>query len=217
MKHSPNLGFHPNPGASAGCLHGWTVVMLNRPGWLLFIKAPLKSVLSGLMWQGPQSLGHTIDGVLTLWPQWPWKSHLAFTSPGAGVPSLVSFLRVLSPRHLIRVLWSRLGLVCRKGVKLEGEEVLRLSPCSGTVQFSRSVISDSLWPHELQHARPPCPSPTPGVHPNSCPSSRWCHPTIQPSHLILCRPLLLRPPIPPSIRVFSNSSHEVAKVLEFQL
>ena len=40
------------------------------------------------------------------------------------------------------------------------------------VQFSRSVVSDSLQPHELQHARPPCPSPTPGVHPNSCPSSR---------------------------------------------
>ena len=47
-----------------------------------------------------------------------------------------------------------------------------------SVQFSRSVVSDSLPPHELEHARPPCPSPTPGVHPNSCPSSRWCHPAI---------------------------------------
>ena len=46
------------------------------------------------------------------------------------------------------------------------------------VQFSRSVMSDSLRPHELQHARPPCPSPTPRVHSNSCPSSRWCHPAI---------------------------------------
>ena len=45
-------------------------------------------------------------------------------------------------------------------------------------QFSRSVISDSLRPHELQHARPPCPSPTPGVHPDSRPSSQWCHPAI---------------------------------------
>ena len=45
-------------------------------------------------------------------------------------------------------------------------------------QFSRSVVSNSLWPHEPQHARPPCPSPTPGVYPNSCPSSQWCHPTI---------------------------------------
>ena len=48
-----------------------------------------------------------------------------------------------------------------------------------SVQFSRSVVSNSLWPHELQHTRPPCP--TPGVHPNSCPSSRWCHPAISSS------------------------------------
>ena len=54
-------------------------------------------------------------------------------------------------------------------------------PTISSVQFSHSVVSDSLWPHELQHARPPCPSPTPGVHPNPCPSSRWCHPTISSS------------------------------------
>ena len=50
-----------------------------------------------------------------------------------------------------------------------------------SVQFSRSVVSGSLRPHGLQHARPPCPSPTPRVHPNSCPSSQWCHPTISSS------------------------------------
>ena len=48
-----------------------------------------------------------------------------------------------------------------------------------SVQFSRSVVSDSLQPHESQHTRPPCPSPPPGVHSNSCPSCWWCHP---PSH-----------------------------------
>jgi len=48
-------------------------------------------------------------------------------------------------------------------------------------QFSRSVVSNSLRPHELQHARPPCPSPTPGVYPNSCPLSPWCHLTISSS------------------------------------
>ena len=47
-----------------------------------------------------------------------------------------------------------------------------------SVQFSHSVVSDSLRPHELQQARPPCPSPTPGVYSNSCPSSQWCHPAI---------------------------------------
>ena len=45
-------------------------------------------------------------------------------------------------------------------------------------QFSHSVMSDSLWPHEPQHTRPPCPSPTPGVYPNFCPLSRWCHLTL---------------------------------------
>ena len=48
-------------------------------------------------------------------------------------------------------------------------------------QFSCSVVSDSLRPHESQHARPPCPSATPGVHSNSCPSSQWCHPDISSS------------------------------------
>ena len=68
--------------------------------------------------------------------------------------------------------------------------------------FSRSVVSDSLRPHESQHAWPPCPSPTPRVHSDSSPSS-----SVMPSsHLILCRPLLLLPPIPPSIRVFSSDS-----------
>ena len=50
-----------------------------------------------------------------------------------------------------------------------------------SVQFSRSVVSVSLWLHELQHARPPCPSPAPGACSNSCPSSQWCHPAISSS------------------------------------
>ena len=50
-----------------------------------------------------------------------------------------------------------------------------------SVQFSCSVVSDSLWPHKSQHGRPPCPSPTRGVYPNPCPLSRWCHPAISSS------------------------------------
>ena len=50
-----------------------------------------------------------------------------------------------------------------------------------SAQFSHSVLSDSLWPHELQHARLSCPSPSPGACSNSCPSSQWCHPTISSS------------------------------------
>ena len=63
-------------------------------------------------------------------------------------------------------------------------------------------MSDTLQAHGLQHARPPCPSPTPGVCSNSCPLSQWCHPTISSSVI----PLLLLPSIFPSIRVFSNES-----------
>ena len=70
-----------------------------------------------------------------------------------------------------------------------------------SVQFSHSVVSDSLRPHESQHARPPCPSQTPQVYSNSCPSSWWCHTAISS-----CQPLLLLPPIPPSNRVFSYES-----------
>ena len=68
-------------------------------------------------------------------------------------------------------------------------------------QFSRSVVSDSLRPHESQHARPPCPSPTPRVHSDTSIKS-----VMPSSHLILGRPLLLPPSIFPSIRVFSNES-----------
>ena len=53
-----------------------------------------------------------------------------------------------------------------------------------SVQFSCSVMSDSLRPHESQHTRPPCPSPTPRVHSNSCPSSQWCHPVISSSVIL---------------------------------
>ena len=68
-----------------------------------------------------------------------------------------------------------------------------------SVQFSGSVVSDSLQPHGLQHTRPPCPSPTPGVYSGSCPLSQWCHPTISSSVVTFSSCHL-------SIRVFSNES-----------
>ena len=74
---------------------------------------------------------------------------------------------------------------CSLDVSIFPEEISNLSPFVVffyySVQFSRSVMSDSLWPHEPQHARLLCPSPTPGAHPNSCPLSQWCHPTISSS------------------------------------
>ena len=68
------------------------------------------------------------------------------------------------------------------------------------VQFSHSIMSDSLRPHGPQHARPPCPSPTPGAYSNTCPLR------MPSNHLILCHPLLLSPSIFPNITVFSNES-----------
>ena len=70
-----------------------------------------------------------------------------------------------------------------------------------SAQFSRSVVSNSLWPRELQPARPPCPSPTPGVHSDSCPSNPWCHPAI----LSLVVPFSYCPQSLPA-SVFSNES-----------
>ena len=83
-----------------------------------------------------------------------------------------------------------------------------------SVQFSRSVVSNSLRPHESQHARPPCPSPTPGVHSDSRRSSQWC----QPSHpLSSPSPPAPNPSQHQSLSQWVNSSHEVAKALKFQL
>ena len=80
---------------------------------------------------------------------------------------------------------------------------LRAKVCHtySSVQFSHSVVSDSLLPHGLQHTRLPCLSPTARAYLNLCPRSQWCHPTISS-----CRPHLLLPSIFPSIRVFSNES-----------
>ena len=73
---------------------------------------------------------------------------------------------------------------------------------NSSVQFNHSVVSNSLWPHEQQYARPPCPSPTPGIHTTPCPLCQWCHPTISCSVV----PFLLLPSIFSSIRVSSNES-----------
>ena len=74
-------------------------------------------------------------------------------------------------------------IVLKQSVLQDYQKAYIIKHYSIVVQFSQSVVSDSLRPHELQHARPPCPSPTPGVHSNSCPLSWWCHPTISSSVL----------------------------------
>ena len=81
--------------------------------------------------------------------------------------------------------------------------------------FSGAVMSDSVWPHGLQHARPPCPSPTPGIYSNSCPSSRWCHPTISSSLIAFSSRLQFSQH--QSLFKWVSASQQVAKVLESQL
>ena len=79
---------------------------------------------------------------------------------------------------------------------------------TSSVQFSHSVLSDSLRPHELQHTRPLCPLPIPRVHPNPCPLSQWCHPTISSSVIHFSCPQSF--PASGSFQI--SSSHQVAKV-----
>ena len=102
----------------------------------------------------------------------------------------------------MRLMWGELSsLIASHHYSVEADKSKKWHIATSSVQFSCSVVSDSLQPHESQHTRPPCPSPSPGVHPNS-----MCIKSVMPSrHLILCCPLLL-PPIPSSIRVFSNES-----------
>ena len=69
----------------------------------------------------------------------------------------------------------------RNSMDQQKQKILRRGGKNTSNQISRSVVSDSLWHHESQHARPPCPSPTPGVHSDSRPSSQWCHPAISSS------------------------------------
>ena len=99
----------------------------------------------------------------------------------------------------LRQIRARLQIYYFSVVKLLNFEYTLLNIISD--QISHSIVSDSLRPHESQHARPPCPSPTPGVHSDS---RHRVSDTIQPSHPLLS--LLLLPPIPPRIRVFSNES-----------
>ena len=106
----------------------------------------------------------------------------------------------------------------RKGVHqgcILSPSLFNLKAEFSSVQFSCSVVSDSLRPHEPQHPRPPCPSPTPGVYPNSCPLSQGCHPTSSSSVVPFFSALNLSQ-LQGRFQGVS-SSPQVAKVLEFQL
>ena len=92
------------------------------------------------------------------------SNHLILSHPLILLPSMFPSIRVFSNESSLHIRWPKYW-----------------SFSINSVQFSCSVVSNSLRPQGLQHTRPPCPSPTPGVYPNSCPLSQWCHPTISSS------------------------------------
>jgi len=107
-----------------------------------------------------------------------WSSSFSIT-PSKEIPGLISFR--MDWLDLLAVQGTLKSLLQHHSSKAS---IIQRSKCwdkSSSVQFSHSVVSDSLRPHERQHARPPCPSPIPRVYPNSCPLSWWCHPTISSS------------------------------------
>ena len=114
----------------------------------------------------------------------------------------------------------RLRNVCQAFIYIfrgTGSSVILLFGSS--VQFSHSVMSNYLWPHGLQHARPPCPSPTPRAYSNSCPLSWWCHPTIS-SSVIPFSSCLQSFPASGSFQMshfFASGSQSIQLQLKFQL
>ena len=124
--------------------------------------------------------------------QWHWQEHLPSasieTEPHAAFAvDLQQALREfrMEWRILLQGIWLDRSLDSRMFLGTDFMTSILASPHisvqSSSVQFSHSVMTNSLWSHGLQHARPPCPSPTPGVYSNWCPLSRWCHPTISSS------------------------------------
>ena len=114
----------------------------------------------------------------------------------------LSFFFILNTENFLLIMLSMNRVILILSFWLVNFYFFFLCNFSGSVQFNRSVVSDSLQPHEWQYARPPCPSTTSRVHFNSHPSSWWCHPGISSSVI----PFSSCPQIPPSIRVFSNES-----------
>ena len=151
-----------------------------------FNHVPLFGILWTIAWQAPLSM--------EFWRQVSWS--------GLPCPSLQGIFPTKGSNQVFFI-------------SCPGTQVLYHQHHLSSVQFSRSVVSDSLQPHEVQHARPPCPSPTPRVHSNSRPLSQWCHPAISSSVV----PFSSCPQSLPASESFQwvNFLHEMGKVLEFQL
>ena len=146
----------------------------SADGWIDNVVYPYNGILK---WSEVKSLS-CVRLLLTPWTvacQAPLSMGFSRQEYWSGLPF---------PSPQWHIIWPQKGI--EYWSMLYHEWILRtlcscMQSCFSSVQFSHSVMSDSLRPHELQHARPPCPSPTPGVHSNSRPLSRWCHPAISSS------------------------------------
>ena len=119
-----------------------------------------------------------LDTMYPLWNRYPRGRNTWGRGIFQNLKIYVIIFQFLVPH---RLLIGKLKMVPGYGSKILNTAILSIQHIGDSLQFSHSAVSDSSWPHELQHARLPCPSPTPGVHPNSHPSSFWCHPTISSS------------------------------------
>ena len=161
---------HNISGCHVGCLHGRNASVISAPGW---------------WWLS--HVTHEPNGLM-LWSKaaFPPRSWVSFLMLTQGWDP--NCLYLLPPSSAATKTKSR-DFPGGPVVKTPAANARGMGsiPCQGTkisyarVQFSCPVISDSLWPQGLQHARPPCPSITPRGYSNSCPSSQWCHPTISSS------------------------------------
>ena len=114
--------------------------------------------VQSLGWEGPLEEGMAIHSSIL-----SWRILTDYSLPGSSI-------------HGVTKSWTWLSHYTHSYTHNQGNALQKL-----LVEFCHSVMSDSLWPHELQHTRPTCPSSTPGAHPNSCPLSWWCQPTISSS------------------------------------
>ena len=161
------------------------------------------------------SLSFTISQSLPKFMPTAWvmrSSHLILWCPLLLLPSIFPNIRDFSNESaahyqitkILEFQLQHLSFQCVFRVdfpKIDWLDPLNVQGALSSVQFSHSVVSNSLQPRGLKHARLPCPSPIPGAYSNSCPLSQWFYPTISSCHL-----LLFPPSIFPSIRVFSNES-----------
>jgi len=161
---------HNISGCHVGCLHGRNASVISAPGrwWLSHVTHEPNGLM---LWSKAAFPPRSWVSFLMLTQGWdPNRFYLLPPSSAATKTKNRDFPGgpvVKTPAANAR----GMGSIPSQGTKIS----------YARVQFSCPVISDSLWPQGLQHARPPCPSTTPGGYSNSCPSSQWCHPTISSS------------------------------------